>query len=970
MTNPKFILSKEVKIKTEKIAFSGFVHSCRNLGNVVFFLLQDPFGLIQVIWQKSTLDTKITDLLIGKRMYVLGAVRFREKKATSSTRVNDIIEIEAENCFILDAEKATYSLFTDTKQIISLLKERKAEGFISKDNCFELGVFNFHLISKLRHFMLEADFIEIPSHINQEKTKKSQVESWEEDLRYGCEKGFDRHFYFKQKFESLQTASLELRIALPAFSLSEVIWQANQILNIFLPSFGWEQLESVDLITAEECLSKYGSLEPDFRYPFCINDASYFMNLDKLILNHQKKYAKCLCVPGISRSIFQIEKIIDFVREQTGLSISYLIMDDGVTEGPLKKYIKPCLKISNTVLFFTSQDNPQNCQIALGAIYQYLRKNQLCFLKRCSARWISQTRVIEGCEIISSSLIFNGQRIANCSFESYPYSFLNKGFIVFDLLSLNPVRWKEGERAKLDSRGRSLIGYCSPTPRIDLPILEDELQAEIAINDNLEEKEVISLLELDPKSAYLSWNKIQALAISLSRFAMNNDDAIFLINLLPEKISSVLDLPEHDIFQFLWSILGHKHVVESFRDERARKVLQQVCRLQIVIEYKQILFLELEAILLIGHILESQSPHLDVIARIIKILLNSSPNDFSNLIECLNGIIEAKRFPIDENLSSILLRLSRLGFSTPEFFKFFIHNEKNEKILNEFSSAIRSLSSIVFPNNKIEVNSVVGVFDGRLKFIGIEFDISDNTFYEIIYYLFKPLNMSFFSFKHYYSKLVDRSADISSHNSILLGGKNWDEIENCYYFYQNQYFLKIYPSKNSASFFAKASAGICTGIDLALFQRQDHFHLNLVSPKERRVIGNVQAYVFNNAKKRVLFIRGINPSASYLNQENLGFMLNSVIEAAVQIAQGSGIDQLLLCPSLGIWHAESSRKEIIGAIRILCKNLSIVNFDPPFLLFHFANQDKYINFAYLLWSCEGNNPSASPRFLKEPAEIG
>ena len=68
--------------------------------------------------------------------------------------------------------------------------------------------------------------------------------------------------------------------------------------------------------------------------------------------------------------------------------------------------------------------------------------------------------------------------------------------------------------------------------------------------------------------------------------------------------------------------------------------------------------------------------------------------------------------------------------------------------------------------------------------------------------------------------------------------------------------LKAYISKNIGSFFSKASAGICTADNMDLFNRKDHFHINLVEDigKNNEIIrGNIQAYIIDDDKKNLFY---------------------------------------------------------------------------------------------------------------------
>ena len=44
--------------------------------------------------------------------------------------------------------------------------------------------------------------------------------------------------------------------------------------------------------------------------------------------------------------------------------------------------------------------------------------------------------------------------------------------------------------------------------------------------------------------------------------------------------------------------------------------------------------------------------------------------------------------------------------------------------------------------------------------------------------------------------------------------------------------LRAYISKNIGSFFAKASAGICTSENIPLFSMENHFHINIVEGED------------------------------------------------------------------------------------------------------------------------------------------
>ncbi|OIN88957.1 hypothetical protein AUJ59_02985 [Candidatus Beckwithbacteria bacterium CG1_02_47_37] len=127
--------------------------------------------------------------------------------------------------------------------------------------------------------------------------------------------------------------------------------------------------------------------------------------------------------------------------------------------------------------------------------------------------------------------------------------------------------------------------------------------------------------------------------------------------------------------------------------------------------------------------------------------------------------------------------------------------------------------------------------------------------------------------------------------------------------------VKMYVSKNIPSFFAKASAGICTANDVELFARSDHFHINVVDEESDEIIGNIQAYLVPQNSQSYLMLRGINPTVSFVDIGNVRGLIEGTLTVGREIAQASDLDGLTLSESLGSWHADSNRPEVASVIR-------------------------------------------------------
>lgn len=110
--------------------------------------------------------------------------------------------------------------------------------------------------------------------------------------------------------------------------------------------------------------------------------------------------------------------------------------------------------------------------------------------------------------------------------------------------------------------------------------------------------------------------------------------------------------------------------------------------------------------------------------------------------------------------------------------------------------------------------------------------------------------------------------------------------------------MKAYISKNVASFFAKASVGICTEGDVNLFNRKDHFHINLVEKQENgdeMIRGNVQAYIINEGNgEKSLLLRGINPCSDFLYEVNVESLCEEIIKVGKQFANDNNFKEVYL----------------------------------------------------------------------------
>lgn len=124
--------------------------------------------------------------------------------------------------------------------------------------------------------------------------------------------------------------------------------------------------------------------------------------------------------------------------------------------------------------------------------------------------------------------------------------------------------------------------------------------------------------------------------------------------------------------------------------------------------------------------------------------------------------------------------------------------------------------------------------------------------------------------------------------------------------------LRAYISKNKASFFAKASAGLCTSKDTESFKREDHFHINIIDDLKQECVWNLMAYDIQHNNERILLLRWFNPNTSLLKEIDIPSYCEAVIKVAEQFAMDNDFAGVYMTETLNSRHALSNRNEIVA----------------------------------------------------------
>lgn len=133
---------------------------------------------------------------------------------------------------------------------------------------------------------------------------------------------------------------------------------------------------------------------------------------------------------------------------------------------------------------------------------------------------------------------------------------------------------------------------------------------------------------------------------------------------------------------------------------------------------------------------------------------------------------------------------------------------------------------------------------------------------------------------------------------------DWSEIKS------SSVRLRMYVSKNKASFFAKASAWLCTAEDVYSFHREDHFHINIVDEVKHECLWNLMAYDTIYNWKRILLLRWFNPNISLLRNIEVASYCDWIIEVMKRFAVDNWFSGIYIVDNWTWRWALSNRGEI------------------------------------------------------------
>jgi len=159
----RILISETIKKISEEVKISGWVHTRRDHGKIVFMDLRDMSGLIQIVFVPgSKAYDKITQVRPEWVLSVTGKINQRPEKMVNSDMISGTVEMEAIDIEVLNPAKTPpFEIDKDTKGIDEELRLKYRYLDIRSDRMKKNITLRHNAVKFLREYLYKQDFMEI-----------------------------------------------------------------------------------------------------------------------------------------------------------------------------------------------------------------------------------------------------------------------------------------------------------------------------------------------------------------------------------------------------------------------------------------------------------------------------------------------------------------------------------------------------------------------------------------------------------------------------------------------------------------------------------------------------------------------------------------------------------------------------------------------------------------------------------------
>lgn len=367
----------------EKVKLSGWVHSKRDHGSLIFIDLRDHFGITQCVIDQSqppqnekgvafSID-EIASIKLESVITIIGNVKARDAEALNPNIATGEIEVGTEELIIESlAEQIPFQVNAENENYPEELRLKYRFLDLRRDKTHKNIILRSKVISRIREEMTKQDFLEIQTPIltasSPEGARDYLVparlhpgkfyalpQAPQQFKQLLMVSGFNRYFQIAPCFrdEDLRADRApefyQLDMEMSFATQEDVFGVIEPVLKNIFTDFGSKKMldEEFEHVTYDDAMLKYGSDKPDLRNPIIITQGTEIFRGSEFSIFAKaiEKGATIRSIPAPKcgakpRSFF--DKTIEYAQANGAKGLAYIIFDEnGVGKGPIAKFLTP-----------------------------------------------------------------------------------------------------------------------------------------------------------------------------------------------------------------------------------------------------------------------------------------------------------------------------------------------------------------------------------------------------------------------------------------------------------------------------------------------------------------------------------------------------------------------------------------------------------------------------------------------------
>ncbi|MUG81551.1 aspartate--tRNA ligase [Commensalibacter melissae] len=382
------------------VKLSGWIHSKRDHGGLLFIDLRDHFGITQIIIPaNSPLLNTAERLRVESVICITGKVVAREGETVNPKLPTGQIEIQAENLEIISEATVLPFQVTGNENYPEDLRLKYRYIDLRRERVHRNLMLRSNIIASLRHRMIEQGFTEfqtpiltasspegardflVPARLHPGKFY-ALPQAPQQFKQLAMVAGFDRYFQIAPCFRDEAARAdrspgefYQLDFEMSFVTQEDVFETLEPVMEGIFKEFAPTHTVSsapFERIPYKQAMKEYGSDKPDLRNPLKLVDVSEAFKNSSFGLFAKIVEAggevRAVPAPGAGsfpRSFF--DKLNKWAREEKAGGLGYIIFEDNGAKGPIAKNLdeercemirQACHLKSGDAVFFVAGQGP------------------------------------------------------------------------------------------------------------------------------------------------------------------------------------------------------------------------------------------------------------------------------------------------------------------------------------------------------------------------------------------------------------------------------------------------------------------------------------------------------------------------------------------------------------------------------------------------------------------------------------